>query len=389
MKTVLWLVGFALAIHLGWASAVDKMPLPQLDADRVQRLKQHLEENALAPHDYIVGKFEDHDVVVIGEMHRVKHQVQFIHELIPELYRSGVYILATEFARREDQWLVDSLLALPEYDEMLARDITFRQHVHWGYQEYVDIYKTAWELNNRLPGGSPRFRILALNDSPKWELFKTQADVNNDQVRKQAWEGCGEDLWARVVLDEVAQGEKVLVYCGINHGFTSFQQPVVDAEGQFLRFWDQRAGNFLFEALGKRVITVYLHAPWPKTNGRGRTYPADGGIDAVMRLLGSEHYPAGFDVAGTPFGELTGATSSYSAGYDPFGLGLFCDGYVFIKPLSSHEGTSAIRDFVNEGNVARARAWSPNPKFRDASPDAFYLSAVRDGNIAYYYRKLY
>jgi hypothetical protein len=62
------------------------------------------------------GLFADHDVVLLGEQHRIKHDAPFVQELLPRLAEAGVNILATEFARRED----------------LAREVLLRQLVPWG-----------------------------------------------------------------------------------------------------------------------------------------------------------------------------------------------------------------------------------------------------------------
>ena len=101
----------------------------------------------------------------------------------------GIYCLGTEFARSEDQHLIDSLLTAPTYDEDLARRITFTQFPFWGYQEYVDIFKAAWELNNSLPENYVKFRILGLNESPEWWHVKTEEDRESHEVMKKVWHG--------------------------------------------------------------------------------------------------------------------------------------------------------------------------------------------------------
>ena len=57
-------------------------------------------------------------------------------------------------------------------------------------------------------------------------------------------------------------------------------------------------------------------------------------------------------------------------------------------PLSRYEGVTPINDFVNESNIARARAQSPNPKYRNATLAEFYWSAFRTVNLKYNYRQL-
>jgi hypothetical protein len=380
----------ALVWLVGAGCANDKIPPPDLRAGLVDTLESYLDALALAPDAYVVSKFGDHDVVVLGEIHRVKHQVEFIRDLIPELYKAGVYNLATEFGRREDQALIDSLLALSVYDEALAREINFRQFVHWAYEEYVDIYRAAWQVNSRLPEGAPAFRILGMNDSPDWTHVKTQADRDNDAVKKLVWKGGGEEYWAQVVLDEVERGQKVLVYCGIHHGFTEFLQPVVNGAGEFLKLEDRRMGTWLYKAIGKRAITVYLHAPWNQGHyGGDFYYPVDGTIDALMALLGSGYYPVGFDTRGTPFGGLSCEQSVYGAGYEDLTLEMFCDGYIYMKPLSLHEGTTVIEGYYHEENIERARAGTPNPDFRDATAGDFQDAAEKSADMAHRYRKLH
>jgi hypothetical protein len=251
------------------------------------------------------------------------------------------------------------------------------------------VYKAAWALNRSLPEGARAFRILGMNDSPDWSYVKTREDRDDDEVKKKVWAGCGEQYWAGVVLDQVERGDKVLVHCGIHHGFTEFKQPAFDGEGKVVRLEDRRMGNYLFAAIGKRAFTVYLHAPWGESAVSSRlTYPADGYIDALMARLGEEYYPVGFDTRGTPFGDLPCKHSVYGDGYEALTLGSFCDGYIFGKPLSQHNGTTAIPDFVNEGNIERARQTTWSPKFRDASPQDFYWSAVKDAALKIKYQHL-
>ena len=64
----------------------------------------------------------------------------------------------------------------------------------------------------------------------------------------------------------------------------------------------------------------------------------------------------GFDVKGSPFGELRDDTSWYTIGYDTFTLGTFCDGYVFQKPFSEYEGCTVDPLFVTDENFEEALA---------------------------------
>ncbi len=372
-------------------SAQDKLPLPTLDSTLKVELRAYLLDHRMTPEDYVISKFREHDVVFVGEYHRIKENVELIQHLIPLLHRAGVFCLCTEFARREDQPLIDSLLSGATYDESLAREITFRQATFWGFQEYVDIFKVAWQLNRTLGPAERRFRILGLGDSPDWSLIKTEADRDNPEIKRKVWRGGGEHIWARVIVDSVvAKGEKALVYSGRHHAFSEYKQPIYDSETQrFIRFEETRMGNFVYREIGKRAITVLLHAPCASANGTLPTYPVDGAIDALMAELGPTAYPVGFDTKGTPFGKLTDTSSVYHYGYKHFTLEQFADGYIFQMPLSQYHGVTPIADFVNSKNVDYARQQSPSPQVRDWTIEQFNDAIVEDADISRRFSHLY
>ncbi|MCB1060433.1 MAG: ChaN family lipoprotein [Calditrichaeota bacterium] len=376
---------FLLPLFLFLSCAEQFHTPPPLDPALGPELKSYIETHKQTPADYVVSKFADHDVVIMGEYHRVKENVELIQELIPRVYGRGVRVLATEFARREDQPLIDSLLNGASYNESLAREITFNQFAYWGFQEYVDIFKAAWQFNQQLPDTMPRFRILGMNDSPDWSYLESSDDRNNPDVMKKVWQGGGEDKWAKVVTDAVADSQKVLVYCGIHHGFTSYEQPIVN-NGKFVRFETERMGNYVKDALGDRVMTVYLHAIWPPRDGYGGiyVYAAEGQIDALFKELGPNFYPVGFDLHGTPFGKLGGKNSVYSQGYDSFTISQFADGWIFQCPISQYHGVTPIENFINGRNFETAKRQSPNPSLRKLSMNEMNNVIANDAKQAWW-----
>ena len=357
--------------------------LPKLDPALKGELTEYIKTHYQAPEEYVVSKFKDHDVVFLGENHYIKHDAELVQALIPIVHKAGVFYLGFEFARRVDQPLIDSLLNGQAYDERLARLITFQQFVHWAFQEYIDIYKSAWQLNRSLPAGTRKFRILGLNNSPDWSFAKSQGDRDRGDVMRKVWHGEDEGDWAKVILDVViAKGEKALVYSGAHHAFSEYRQPIA-FDHKFVRFGDVRLGNHVFNKIGKRAITVFLHAPWVSADGYDKpyVYSADGSIDAVIEQLDPKYQRVGFDTKGTPFGKLSGETSLYKYGYKDFTLGTIYDGYICQGPLSTYQGVTVIRDFVNEANIEQARAQSSDPEFRHASVEDFYKSALDDANV--------
>jgi hypothetical protein len=354
-----------------------------LDPQFQSELNDWLAEHGKPPVDYVVSLFADHDVVFLGEWHRIKHDPEFIQSLLAPLYAAGVRTLATEFARREDQALVDSVTTDPQWHEDLARRITFNSLVTWGYREYVDVFRAAWEINRGRAGNAPRFQVLALGDSPDWSLIAKPEDRDDPEVMRRVWRGGGEEHWAQVILDVVNAGQKVLVYSGIHHAFTEYLQPIV-VDGRFVRFEETRAGNYVFRAIGKRAVTVFLHAPWPGSGGYNTevVHPADGVLDAFMLSREGGPYGVGFSLTDSPFGRLPIRNAVYQHGYDDgFTPVRFADGWIYTKPIAEYTGVIAIPDWIDETNIEHAQRQMPNPEFRTASIRRFNSVIARAADI--------
>ena len=387
VKTMVFLLPLLAWTLLGCGG--ERIEPAALEPEFQAELGRWFEENGQSPPDYVVGLFDRHDVVFLGEMHRIKHDLDLVRTLLAPLHAKGIRTLATEFARREDQALVDSIVTADHWQEELARRLTFNGLVTWGYQEYVDVFRAAWEINRELPADAPRFRVLAMGDSPDWSHVKKREDRDNPEVMRKVWRGGGEKQWAPVILEAVEAGEKVLAHTGIHHAFTEYRQPIV-RDGEFRRFGDVRAGNHVFEAIGKRVVTVFLHSPWngPAGYDDERVHPADGVLDAYM--LGRDGGPeaVGFDLAESPFGRRPVHESVYKHGYEDFTPAHFADGWIYTRPFAEYEGVTVIPKWIDDGNLELARGKTSNPRFREASAWRFNLATSRSADIPYRLRHL-
>jgi hypothetical protein len=211
---------------------------------------------------------------------------------------------------------------------------------------------------------------------------RTPEDRTDPEVMRKVWRGGGERFWAEVIREAVERGGKVLVHCGIHHGFSEYQQPIV-IDGAFVRYEDTRAGNYVYRAIGKRAVTVYLHAPWNGPGGYSdaMVHPADGIIDALMLSRAGGPAPVGLDLRGSPFGELRIENAVYRHGYEDLRLAQFADGWIYTKPISKFEGVTPIPGWIDETNIAAARQQMPNPEFRDATIERFNEGIARDADI--------
>jgi len=310
-------------------------------------LADYLKNNWQTPGDYVIKKFENHDIVFIGEYHRIKHDVDLILSLIPLLQQNGINTLAIEFGNYEDQHLVDSLLNLPFFDRKLARQIIFNSSHFWGYSEYIDIYRAAWEVNH----------TSALNAKNRFRVVNLGA-VYDPCKEGGAWRDIDPDIYmADVIFKEiVSKNIKALIYSGNHHAFTKYHQPLYDFDNDTLYGLNTtRMGNIIYDSLNDKVFNIYLHAAWISDKGweEKSVLPVNGVIDSVMALFNNK--PVGFDVVNTPFGKLTSNNSYYAFGYPNFTLDQYCDGYIFQNSFANYKPITMEPDFITKENLAIAK----------------------------------
>ena len=308
-----------------------------------EELTGYLREHWMSPGDYVMSKFRDHDYIFIGEYHRIRHDVLLIQHLIPRMYAAGITTLGIEFGDRRDQPLVDSLLALPEYDESLARKIMFHSDPLWGYKEYIDLYRVAWEVNHCDTFDHSRpFRVVNLT-------------AHYDPCKKGgAWKDLDPDVYmAETVFQEiVAKTPKALIYSGNHHAFTRYHQPAWDFKHDSLIYFStKRMGNIVYDSLGNRVFNIYLHAAWTSARGWNKksVLPVNGTIDRVMQQFDDKR--VGFDVVGTPFGRLISTDSYYALGYPDFTLDKYCDGYIYQCAFRDYQPITMEKGFITPENI--------------------------------------
>ncbi|MDP2361826.1 MAG: hypothetical protein Q8O14_13930 [bacterium] len=316
------------------SGAARPLPLPDLDPARRGSLLAWLQANGRAPENYVLARFETKDVVCLGEYHRIRHDVEFVQEVIRRMPAAGVEVF-------------------------------------------------AWEADRARPAGTPTLRVLGMGDSPDWSLIRRPEDWDNGAIRRAVWRGGGERFWAQAILKEVERGRKVLVHCGIHHAFSAFGQPIV-VDGRFVRFEDDRMGQHLRAALGDRVATISLHAPWPGRAGYDAddVRPVEGVIDALLAQLPPDRRRFAFHTRGTPLGELPARDAVYSQGGEAFTLADFCDGYVVLAAFDDFKGVRVIPGFINKGNLERARLGMPNPLCRTWSAGKLMRDMARDADAS-------
>lgn len=335
-------------------------PLGEISQVEEDELVQYLKTHWKTPEEYVVSKLRDYDIVFIGEAHHIKHDVELIHNLIPLLYKIGVYNLGIEFGCYEYQDKVDSLTAGETYDEDLARWLMFKWGSYWPYKEYIDLYREAWELNKSLPQGRPKFRVVNLDYRAKWNLLRE--GMPSGLWERVFYKGARDTHMSQVILNEfVKKNKKALIYAGQHHAFTHYYEPNYDFGNKKLKgLIKNRMGNLVYHKVPNKVFNICLHYPWPNRESKKElNYPVNGIIDKIMSEF--EDKRVGFDVKNSPFGKLQDYDTYYSAGYDDFTLSTFCDGYIFQKHFKDYEGCTVDPLFVTKDNFKEAIDYLPNP----------------------------
>jgi hypothetical protein len=142
----------------------------------------YLDVHVSDPLPFVSQQFRTHDIVLIGEIHRRKQDVEFIKALIPYLYEhNGITIFAWQFGASDSQSEVNSLVNAPEFEEQKAIRLMRRWTYFWNYQEYLDIYHIIWKINNKIPPAREKIRFLQLGS----DYIERKYDSPYRSVRKR------------------------------------------------------------------------------------------------------------------------------------------------------------------------------------------------------------
>lgn len=321
-----------------------------IDALR-QRFARESAASLQSPQDYVMSKFEDHDIVFMGESHGWAHNLVFLESLLPRLHAAG-YGLAFEPINARNQGQVDTLLNGREFDEAIANFLLLE--TGFNYQGYHDVLRSAWKLNRDLPKGSPRFRITAIDEADmgvprRWEDLRPGEKGSDPAVRARMHERLGllndrDQVWTAIIhRDFISKGRKALVYAGANHTATRF---LIERGSDGAVGHRRTTGNVVYDQIGDRAFSIVLHH-----GSRYRT-------QIVEDLLG--------DAKGTAFGidladNVLGAVPSLMDGYLPlqarsgpegYTLADVADGYVYLAPRKAWRVSGPIEGaYDSPGNL--------------------------------------
>jgi hypothetical protein len=292
-------------------------------------LTDFLLEQGKPPAEYVISKFARHRVVLLGEHHWLRHDVELVRQLIPLLPGAGVTILAVEMFPAVMQDNIDYLVQTEDWDELTA--LAVLRAAEWPYREYGELIRETWALNRRLSAsGRPLLRLLGIGptDEGDWRGALMGRGLDADS------------FMARRILDSLGRG-RVLVYLGLHHAFTRYHQPETMLDGS-VRATIERTGNIIRRELGDRVFMISLHKPWSCGVGDDLVpcLPLDGAIDCAAEPVGRA---VAFDVAASPFASIRLQAETYYALAGPMlRLVDFADGYIWTMPIRDYRSVELI-----------------------------------------------
>lgn len=308
----------------------------------------YLKEYSKTPVEYVVGKFKDHDIVILGEMHEQKENLELVRDLIEPLYHeAGVKCFAMETLKSKNIALVNRLVTSVEYDQQLALRI-FRDQgwPTWGFKEYMDVIKAIWELNNKLPSKAQKVKVVPL--SSDWDAYDIVSGAWTEADEK-----AHDNHMAQILSSEVLEeGEKALVLIGYNHSFTHYKQPRVK-DGKLVGESHARFGCILYKKYGDRIFQICLHLRQSKLTKSSELCTLVGFIETMLSLNGNQ--PVGFDIENSPFAQLRDRDNYYFAYQKDVLFSDIAQGYIFLKPLNKLSRVTWVNGFIDESNFERAK----------------------------------
>lgn len=375
-------VVFVIFNPFGWLEP-EEHPLPELDPEQVSRLVSEIEQGKTEPSRGVLDLFQDHQVVLAGELGIIKNEIDFIAELLPQLPGAGVRILGLEHLLASDQDKIDNLINAPEFDRDAAEELLMRRLVTWGYNEYVQLLEAAWRVNNSPEGP---FRVLGLNVFQSYAHLSTTDDFRDpNKLRQVMEEGNPDEFIARTISASILEkGESALVFLDREKAFTDFLLKSHAEEMNAIGMEESRqSGKILADRYGDRVATVLFHSPWPSSFTTSRAqHPVNGLMTAAIERMkengvGDRLFPFAIPMEDMPFtGDTAIGHTNFAIGYTNDNNGgsdlLFrqmADLYIVFNELHNLDTATAIPDFINEQNAEFAISNFPGTRYEDADSD--------------------
>jgi hypothetical protein len=324
-------------------NAVQTHTPQKLNEQQVKLYLKALDPVESDPYYFVAEKFDTHDIIFIGEMHKRKQDLDFFSKLIPYLYqKKKIKIIGWEFGAAVFQKDADSVVNAPAFDRRKAIAILRRNDFGWCYEEYLEIFHTIWQVNKGVKNAADKIKFLQLNGpyNPK-KRNSSDTGIRNAEAKMYF-----DNMFPGIVEKEVLQkNQKILIYCGLHHSLTKFYTP------KFLFNKDSgRGGQYLYKKYPGKVFQIVMLSPFLprwflfKGNQISGVYPFDGVFNQLYDTL---KRPFAVNSNKRPFSEVQDFNSFYEFdSWNGVKFKDFCDGAIMIASFKEIVPIHIIKDWV-------------------------------------------
>lgn len=331
-------------------------------AQNISVYSDYLKDNAVDATEYVLGKLKNYRVVAIGEDHWIADHTPFLCKVLKEAAKNKVTrpnILAVEFGSELDQATANNVVLSATFvPDSVIKILQHAPDVLGNpYQEYFDVFKCIWEINQSLPQ-EEKIKIRLLDPAGVQDSFN-QSSMQRSRDRDMS-------MYNKLRSDFV-RGNKIIFYAGQAH--TQHQIRGYKQRGRDYYYNYPSAGFLIKASYPNDVFTIDLWSPLNMGSGykenpeTGNWYEKNNGIyDTAFSRYGDK--PCGFDIKEGPWSEITMMNYFCAPGKEdewypevvtdssPYTrevlLSSLVDGIVFIKPSKDFSGGHLIDIYTPE-----------------------------------------
>ncbi len=312
------------------------------------------------PAEYLAELASLHQIVFLGDLPGIRSHVEFLAEVLPDLYRAGVTNLAWEFTNSRAQDALDTLLTSRAWDARACADLFVDlMGIGFAYEQYASVLEAAWRLNHELDPAAPPFRVVGLGIPSYVEDPDLLDGRSAGELELRNWwmGGHHRDVTAfhmvNVLTAEVIrQGQRAVVYCDIGRSTTRVVE-WVDGVGSVT------PGTLLHHWMGEGVQRVVFHGVLGDSDATAR-------VEALIAAAPDDVATLGIDLELSTLGNVALNTISVATPErrDGFRLADVADGYLYLGPRADWTPCDLIVDLITPANYrsveARYRALDPS-----------------------------
>ncbi|MFT5531304.1 MAG: hypothetical protein ACI91O_001325 [Candidatus Poriferisodalaceae bacterium] len=302
------------------------------------------------PADYLAELCNDAQIVLLGDQRHVAQHLGFVASFLPRLHAAGITNFAWEFTNSRAQDNLDALLAGGSWNQSLCNDLFVDlMGIGLGYEQYAEVLRSAWKINQTLREGEKPMRVIALGLPSYVEDPELLDGRSAGELELRNWwlGGHYRDITAfhmtNVLTTEVIRaGERALVYGDAARTTTAVTEW---ADGHAVT----SLGNLLHRWMGEGVRRVLFHGALNDDTALDR-------IESLIAAAPEDAEQFGLDIGRSTLGNVgVPAVKGCIAGeHTEFRLGDIADGYIFIAPRSQWRPVDLIPDFVAPRNLREA-----------------------------------